>query len=61
MCSALFQVFWGVPDFIVFWGVAFPLRSILELVVVESRVDNFVKFVFVFSFYLDRRREFFDL
>jgi len=28
---------------------------------VELRVDDFVKFVFVFSFYLDRRRGFFDL
>jgi len=33
----------------------------LELVVVESRVDNFVEFVLVFSFYLNWRREFFDL
>jgi len=33
----------------------------LELVVVEWRVDDLVKFVFVFSFYLDRRRGFFDL
>jgi len=33
----------------------------LELVVVDSRVDDFVEFVFVFSFYLDRRRGFFDL
>jgi len=28
---------------------------------VESRVDDFVEFVFVFSFYLNRRRGFFDL
>jgi len=28
---------------------------------VESRVDDFVKFVFVFSFDLKRRRRFFDL
>jgi len=28
---------------------------------VESRVDDFVEFVFVFSFYLNRRREFFVL
>jgi len=33
----------------------------LELVVVESRVDDFVQFVFVFSFYRNRRRGFFDL
>jgi len=28
---------------------------------VESRVDDFVKFVFLFSFYINRRRGFFDL
>jgi len=33
----------------------------LELVVAESRVHDFVEFVFVFSFYLNRRRGFFDL
>jgi len=33
----------------------------LELVVVESEVDYFVELVFVFSFYLNRRRGFFDL
>jgi len=55
------EVFCGVPDFILFWRVSFPLSSILELVVVESRVDHFVEFVFVFPFYLDRRRWFFDL
>jgi len=55
------EVFRGVTDFMVFWGVAFPLSSILELVVVESRVDDFVVFGFVFSFYMNRRRGFFDL
>jgi len=55
------QVFCWVPDFIVFGGLAFPPRSILELVVVESRVDDFVEFVFVFSFYLNMRSRFFDL
>ena len=38
-----------------------PLGSVLEFVVVESRVDDFVEFVFVFSFYLNRRRWFLDL
>jgi len=57
----LVEVFYGVPDFIVFWGVTFPLSSVLELVVVESRVDDLVEFVFVFSFYLNRRRGLFDL
>jgi len=33
----------------------------LELIVVELRVDDLVEFVFVFSFYVDRRRGFFDL
>jgi len=33
----------------------------LELVVVELRVDALVEFVFVFSFYPDRRRGFFEL
>jgi len=55
------DVFCGVPDFIVFWGVTFPLSSVLKLVVVKSRVDDLVEFVFVFSFYLNRRRGFFDL
>ena len=55
------EVFRGVPDFIVFWCVTFPPSSILELVVVESQVDDFVEFVFVFSFYLNMRRGFFDL
>ena len=34
------------------------LSSVLELVVVESRVNDFVEFVFVFSFYRNRRRGF---
>jgi len=33
----------------------------LEPVVVESIVDDFVEFVFVFSFYLNRRRGLLDL
>ena len=33
----------------------------MEFVVLESRVDDFVKFIFVFSFYLNRRRWLFDL
>ena len=52
------EVFVGVPDFVFFWSVSFPLSSVLELVVVESRVDDFVEFVFVSSFYLNRRRGF---
>jgi len=56
----LIEVFRRVTDFIVFWRVVFPLSSILKPLVVESRVDDFVEFVFVFSLYLNRRRGFFD-
>ena len=56
--GCIVEVFVGVPDFVLFWSVSFPLSSVLELVVVESRVDDFVEFVFVFSFYLNRRRGF---
>ena len=50
------EVCGGVLDFVFFWSVFFPLGSVLELVVVESRVDDFVEFVFIFSFYLNRWR-----
>ena len=50
-----------LPDFVVFKRITGPLGSVLEFVVVESRVDDFVKFAFVFSFYLNRRRWFLDL
>jgi len=33
----------------------------LELVVVDLRVDDLVEFVFIFSFYRNRKRGFFDL
>ena len=55
------EAFCGVPDFIVFWGVAVPLSSRFELVVVESGVNNFVEFVLVFSFYLNTWRGLLDL
>ena len=55
------EVFRRVPDFVFFWSVSFPLRSVLEFVVVEPRVDDFVEFVFVFSFYLNRRGWLLDL
>ena len=58
--SCIVEVFGGVPDFVFFWSLSFPLSWVLELVVVESRVDNLVRFVFVFSFYLNRRRGFLD-
>ena len=56
--AALSEVFGGVPDFVFFWSLSFPLSSVLELVVVESRVDDFIEFQFVISFYLNRRRGF---
>ena len=59
--SGMFEVTSRVPDFVVFRRITGPLGSILELVVVESRVDDFVEFVFVFSFYLNRRRWFLNL
>ena len=59
--GCMFEVASRVPDFIVFWRITGPLCSVLEFIVVESRVDNFVEFVFVFSFYLDRRRGFLNL
>ena len=59
--GCMFEVASRVPDFIVFRRVTGPLGSVLKLVVVESRVDDFVKFVFVFTFYLYRRRRFLGL
>ena len=59
--SGIFEVTGRIPDFVVFRRITGPLGSVLEFVVMESRVDNFVEFVFVFSFYLNRRRWFFDL
>ena len=56
-----FEVASRVPDFIVFRRITGPLGSVLGFVVMESRVDDFVEFVFVFSFYLNRRRGFLDL
>ena len=57
----MFEITSWVPDFVVFRRITGPLGSILDLIVVESRVDDFVKFVFVFSFYLNRRWWFLDL
>src|SRR6201996_5565859 len=59
--SCMIEVASGVPDFIVFRRIAGPLGSVLKLVVVESRVNDFVEFVFFFSFSLNRRRWFLDL
>ena len=56
--SGMFEVTGRVPDFIVFRRVTSPLSSVWELIVVESRVDDFVEFVFVISFYLNRSRWF---
>ena len=59
--SGIFEVTGGIPDSVVFRRITGPLGSVLKFVVVESRVDDFVEFVFVFSFYLNRRRWFLDL
>ena len=59
--DCMFEVASRVPDIVVFLRITDPLGSALKLVVVESRVDDFVKFVFVFSFYLKRRRGLFNL
>ena len=59
--GCMFEVASRVPDFIVFRRITGPLGSVLEFVVMESRVDNFVEFVFFFSFYLNRRRGFLNL
>ena len=59
--SGMFEVTGRVPDFVVFRRVTGPLGLGCEFVIVESRVDDFVEFVFVFSFYLNRRRWFLDL
>ena len=59
--GCLFEVGGRVPNLVVFRRIAGPLGSVLELVVVESKVDDFVEFVFVFSFYLNRRRWFLNL
>ena len=48
-------------DFVVFWSVSFPLGSVLKHFLVESRVNDFVEFVFLFSFYLHSWRGFVDL
>ena len=56
--GCIVEVLRWVPDFFFFWSVSFPLSSVLELIIVETRVDDFVEFVFVFSFYLNRRRGF---
>src|ERR1700743_1431131 len=59
--GCMFEVARRVPDFIVVRRITGPRGAVLEFVVVESRVDDFVEFVFVFSFYLNRRRWFMNL
>ena len=53
--DCMFEVASRIPDFVVFRRITGPLRSVLKLVVVESRVNDFVKFLSVFSFYLNKR------
>ena len=59
--DCMFEIASRVPDFVVFRRITGPLGSLLKLVVVKSRVDDFVEFVFVFSFYPNRGRWFLDL
>ena len=54
----MFEVTGRVPDFVVFRRITGPLGSVLKFVVVKSRVDALFEFVFVFFFYLNRRRWF---
>src|ERR1700759_5673630 len=56
--DCMFEVASRVPDLIVFRRITGPIGSVLELIIVESRVYYFVELVFVFSFYLNRRRWF---
>ena len=44
-----------------FGSIAFQFSAILELLVVGSRVDDFLEFVFLCSFYLNRRKVILDL
>ena len=48
--GCMFEVASRIPDFVVFRRITGPLGSVLELVVVELRVDDFVEFIFLFSF-----------
>ena len=59
--SGMFEVASRVLDFVVFRRITGPLGSVLKFVVVQSRVDDFIEFVFVFSFHLNRGRKFLDL
>ena len=57
----IFEVFCGVPGFVVFWRITGTLGTVLEFVSVTARVDDFFEFVFWFSVYLNRRRRSLDL
>ena len=59
--TGIFKVFCGVPGLVVFWRVTGPLGTVLEVVLVEARVDDFFEFIFWFSVYLYRRRRSLDL
>src|ERR1700744_4143455 len=48
--GCMFEVARRVPDFVVFRGITGPLGSVLKLVVMESRVDDFVEFVLLLLF-----------
>ena len=59
--GCMLEVASRIPDLVVFRRITGPLGSVLEFIVVESRVDDFVEFIFVFFFYLGRRRRFLSL
>ena len=59
--ACIFEVFCWVPGLVVFWRITGPLATVLEVVSVKARVDDFFEFVFWFSVYLNRRRRSFDL
>ena len=59
--AGIFEVFCWVPDLVVFWRIPGPLGTVLEVVSVKARVDDFFEFVFRFSVYLNRRRRSLDL
>ena len=44
--AGIFEVFCWVPGLVVFWRITGPLGTVLELVSVKARVDDFFEFVF---------------
>ena len=59
--AGIFEVFCWVPGLVVFWRITGPLSTVLVVVPVKARVDDFFEFLFWFSVYLNRRRGSLDL